>query len=416
VKPANRPATLVAVVQGGLCTSCGICASIDPRIDMRLAPNGHLRPHLPDDVDPALVEVCPGATVIGPDPQALDANTTLDPVWGPRRAMHRAWAMDPTVRHTAAAGGVLTALGMYLLESGRVDAILHVRAAPDDPALTLPQISRTPEEVLSGAQSRYGPVAPLLPVQDLLDAGSRFAVIAKPCDLNAIRNLARRDPRVDEQVAYLLTIFCGTTAGDDLPRNLARAHGMDPDALTVFRYRGMGWPGLTTLEDGGGQRAELSYEAAYLDESETRWSYDAPWRCKVCPDQLGEIADLSVPDGWLLDADGRPLHDEAPGVNVILERTARGSELVAAAIAAGAIELAELSERDFECMHADHRGYRLGEPGRLAGLREAGAAEPRTQGYRFAQMIELAGDDLLAAQRDGTLARIAQGQASEPLV
>ena len=26
--------------------SCGICASIDPRIDMRLAPNGHLRPHL----------------------------------------------------------------------------------------------------------------------------------------------------------------------------------------------------------------------------------------------------------------------------------------------------------------------------------------------------------------------------------
>ena len=305
---------------------------------------------------------------------------------------------------------------MYLLESGRVDAILHVRAAPDDPALTLPQISRTPEEVLSGAQSRYGPVAPLLPVQDLLDAGSRFAVIAKPCDLNAIRNLARRDPRVDAQVAYLLTIFCGTTAGDDLPRNLARAHGMDPDALTVFRYRGMGWPGLTTLEDGGGQRAELSYEAAYLDESETRWSYDAPWRCKVCPDQLGEVADLSVPDGWLLDADGRPLHDEAPGVNVILERTARGSELVAAAVAAGAIELAELSERDFECMHADHRGYRLGEPGRLAGLREAGAAEPRTQGYRLAQMIELAGDELLAAQRDGTLARIAQGQASEPLV
>ena len=67
-------------------------------------------------------------------------------------------------------------------------------------------------------------------------------------------------------------------------------------------------------------------------------------------------------------------------------------------------------------MHADHRGYRLGEPGRLAGLREAGAAEPRTQGYRFAQIIELAGDELLAAQRDGTLARIAQGQASEPLV
>jgi coenzyme F420 hydrogenase subunit beta len=191
---------------------------------------------------------------------------------------------------------------------------------------------------------------------------------------------------------------------------------MDPDALTTFRYRGMGWPGLTTLEDGTGRRAELTYEEAYLDESETRWNYDAPWRCKVCPDQLGEVADLSVPDGWLLDDAGTPLHEEAPGINVIFERTARGSELVTAAVEAGALQLGELSDRDFECMHADHRSYRLGEPGRLAGLREAGAAEPRTQGYRFAQMIELAGDEFLAAQRDGTLTRIEQGQASEPLV
>ena len=416
MKPANRPASLAEVVQGGLCSSCGICASIDPRIEMRLAPNGNLRPHLPADTDPALVEVCPGATVIGADPAALDEGTTLDPVWGPRRAMYRAWATDTEVRHTAAAGGVLTALGMFLLESGRVDAILHVRASGDDPTLTLPQISRTPAEVLSGAQSRYGPVAPLVPVMDLLAEGIRFAVIAKPCDLNAIRNLGRRDPRVDKQIAYLLTIFCGTTASRHMPRDMAMAHGMDPDALTVFRYRGMGWPGLTTLEDAAGQRAELTYEEAYLNDDEPRWKYEAPWRCKVCPDQLGEVADLSVPDGWLLDADGSPLHDEAPGINVIFERTARGSELVEAAVAAGAVELGELSDRDFECMHADHRSYRLGEPGRLAALREAGAAEPRTEGYRFAQMIELAGDEFLAAQRDGTLDRIERGQASEPLV
>jgi coenzyme F420 hydrogenase subunit beta len=109
VKPANRPATLAEVVEGGLCSSCGICASIDPRIEMRLAPNGNLRPHLPDDVDPALVDVCPGATVIGPDAAALEEGTRLDPVWGLRRAMHRAWATDPEVRHIAAAGGVLTA-------------------------------------------------------------------------------------------------------------------------------------------------------------------------------------------------------------------------------------------------------------------------------------------------------------------
>jgi coenzyme F420 hydrogenase subunit beta len=411
-----QPATLAEVVAGGLCASCGLCAAIDPRIEMRLAANGHLRPRLPEAVDPALVDVCPGATVIGPDPGALDAGTRLDPVWGPRRAMHRGWAADPDVRHVAAAGGALTALGMFLLASGRVDAVLHVRADGRDPTLTLPQVSRTPAEVLAGAQSRYGPVAPLLPVLDLLDEGSRFAVIGKPCDITAIRNLARRDPRVDEQVAYLLTIFCGTTASRHLPRAIATAHGLDPDALTLLRYRGMGWPGATALEDAEGRHVELTYDEAYLDETETRWTYDAPWRCKVCPDQIGEVADLSVPDGWLLADDGTPLHEEAPGVNVVFERTARGSELVAAAVAAGFLELDRLSERDFACMHADHRGYRLGEPGRLAGLREAGAAEPRVEGYRLAEMRALAGEETLAAERDGTLLRIAQGQASEPLL
>jgi coenzyme F420 hydrogenase subunit beta len=411
---ARHPASLAEVVQGGLCASCGLCAAADPRIAMRLAANGHLRPVLPADGAPELVDLCPGAQVTGPDPATLDPGTALDAVWGPRRAMHRGWAADPEIRHRAAAGGVLTALGVFLLEAGRVDAVLHVRAAADDPVLSVPQVSRTPAAVVAGAQSRYGPVAPLLPILDLLDEGIRFAVIAKPCDLNAIRNLARRDPRVDAQVAYLLTIFCGTTASALMPRDMARATGVDPDALTVMRYRGMGWPGPTVLEDTAGARAELSYREAYLDETETRWTYDAPWRCKVCPDQLGELADVSAPDGWILDDDGSPLHNEAPGVNVVFERTARGSELVRAAQAAGAIELAPLSERDFACMHADHRGFRLGEPARLAALREAGAAEPRVEGYRLPQMAELADDAFLAHQRAGTLERIARGQAAEP--
>ena len=413
---ARHPSTLAEVVAGGLCASCGLCAAADPRIEMRLAPNGHLRPRLPADGAPELVDLCPGATVTGPDPAALDAGTALDPVWGPRRAMHRAWAADPAIRHTAAAGGVLTALGGFLLASGRVDAVLHVRASDEHPALSVPHVSRTPDDVLAGAQSRYGPVAPLVPVLDLLDEGIRFAVIAKPCDLNAIRNLARRDPRVDEQVAYLLTIFCGTTASALMPRAMAGATGVDPDALTLVRYRGLGWPGPTVLEDAAGNRSELTYAQAYLDETETRWTYDAPWRCKVCPDQLGELADVSVPDGWLLADDGTPLHDEAPGVNVVLERTARGSELVRAAADAGVLELAELSERDFACMHADHRGFRLGEAARLAALHEAGAAAPRVTGYRLAQMVALADDAFLAEQRAGTLERIARGQASEPLV
>ena len=65
-------------------------------------------------------------------------------VWGrPIRTVHRGWAADPEVRFNAAAGGALTALGVFLIDSGKVDAVLHVRASTEKPMLTDAQISTT---------------------------------------------------------------------------------------------------------------------------------------------------------------------------------------------------------------------------------------------------------------------------------
>ena len=36
-----------------------------------------------------------------------------------------------------------------------------------------------------------------------------FALIAKPCDIAAVRNLARIDSRVDRYLRYALTFVCG---------------------------------------------------------------------------------------------------------------------------------------------------------------------------------------------------------------
>ena len=91
---------------------------------------------------------------------------------------------------------MLTALGVHLIRSGKVDAVLHVKASTVDPVQTDAWISTTVAEVIEGAQSRYGPAAPLVHVHRLLAEGKRFAVIGKPCDCSAIRNLAATDPRV----------------------------------------------------------------------------------------------------------------------------------------------------------------------------------------------------------------------------
>ena len=114
--------------------------------------------------------------------------------------------------------------------------------------LTDAQVSTTADEVVSGAQSRYGPAAPLVHVHRLLDAGRRFAVIGKPCDMAAIRNLARIDDRVETQIPYCLTIFCGGLPTSHTARKIADHYGVQADEVDVFRFRGNGWPGPTHVK------------------------------------------------------------------------------------------------------------------------------------------------------------------------
>lgn len=417
------------IVENGLCAGCGLCASLAglDRVEMQITSHGQIRPHVRETLRPELLSqirsVCPGIRVTGPDASQVASEGipnrstlhpgVLHPIWGPIRSLHRGWASDETVRFRSAAGGSMTALGVFLLESGRVDSILHVRASTRNPLRTEALVSTTSAEVVSGAQSRYGPAAPLVHVHRLLDEGRRFALLGKPCDVAAIRNLARIDSRVAEQIPYCLTIFCGGVPSLQTARKIAAYHGVPEDQVEVFRWRGNGWPGPTHVETCDGRAYDLTYEETWFDPSRP-WSYDIQFRCKICPDAIGELADVTCPDGWQM-RDGRPIHEEAPGVNLLIARTARGERLVAEAAAAGAIGLAPCGIDELEPMHADHLPRKLENPARIAGLRLAGAPAPRFAGFRRWRMVRAAGlrrsfRALLGARR-----RIRAGAHREPL-
>jgi len=273
-------------------------------VEMRLTSFGQIRPKVKRPIDPArldeVLKVCPGVEITGPRPFPAGEAGVLDPVWGPIKSLHRVWASDEEIRFRAAAGGALTALGRYLLRSGEVQAVLHVAASKSEPALTDAKISTTVEDVVEGAQSRYGPAAPLVHVKALLDQGLRFAVIAKPCDIAAIRNLGRVDARVGTQIPYCLTIFCGGVPTSHTAYRIAAYHGLSPDELGLFRWRGHGWPGPTHIESKNGRSFDLSYDTTWYDPR-VPWTYDIQFRCKICPDAIGELADVACPDGWVME-------------------------------------------------------------------------------------------------------------------
>jgi coenzyme F420 hydrogenase subunit beta len=408
------------IVGGGMCAGCGLCASLvgDDSLEMKITSAGRIRPVVKKPLLEHSMEqvraVCPGIRVTGPSPAIAGPKGTMHDVWGPIRTVHRGWAADPDVRFKAAAGGALTALGVFLIESGKVEAVLHVRASTENPMLTDAQISTTADEVISGAQSRYGPAAPLVHVHRLLDEGTRFAVIAKPCDIAAIRNLERIDSRVSEQIPFCLTNFCGGLPSAHTPEKIAGYHGLEPSEVSMFRFRGNGWPGPLHVEDKGGNSYDLTYVQAW-DEPGYPWTNDVQFRCKICPDAIGELSDVACPDGWIMEG-GKPVFNEAPGVNVVVARTERGEALVAEAAAAGAIELAPYGIDEFDAMHVDHLPRKLGLAARLAGVRFGGAPTPEFRNYRGLRTIIAAGFRRTIDNFLGTRRRVRSGANREPLI
>jgi coenzyme F420 hydrogenase subunit beta len=408
---------LETVVENGLCSGCGLCESVAgrDRVEMRVTAIGQLRPAvrgpLPEDVLERALAVCPGVEVRGPDRRPA---VRMHPVWGPIAGLARGWAADAQVRRHAAAGGVLSALAVHLLEHEDVDCVLHVRAdLPDRPLESVAQISRTREDVLAAAQSRYGPAAPLVHVHRLLDEGARFAVVAKPCDISAVRALQRRDPRAQRQVAALLTSYCGGVPSLRMAERIVRSHGVSPDEVTLFQFRGDGWPGPLRTRTRDGREFDVDYDTAWYDPT-VPWEYDMQFRCKICPDAIGEVADVSCPDGWIL-RDGEPVHAEAEGRNIIIARTLAGKALVERAREAGSLVTERCTVAELEATERDHLPRRLSASARAAGVRAAGRPTLGIHGYRSLQTARRAGARRTLAAAWGGFRRARRGATTEPL-
>ncbi|MDH3221414.1 MAG: Coenzyme F420 hydrogenase/dehydrogenase, beta subunit C-terminal domain [Gammaproteobacteria bacterium] len=409
---------LYAIVEQGLCIGCGLCQTVAGRDRVRVAKtlNGYLQPVVEGRLDQETVDriyaVCPGTSIEGLPERLVDADTRHDNVWGPWRRIVRAWAADPQVRFEGSTGGVLTALADYLLVSKRVDFILHVKASATEPSFGDATLSYSSADVLEAAGSRYGPAAPLVDIGEVLARGRPFAFIAKPCDVTALRNYARQDERVDRLVRYWLVMVCGGYGTPQGTVDFYRRAGIEPEQVTGLRYRGRGCPGPTRVETADGKAREFHY-IDFWGEDETTWTL--PFRCKICPDGIGEAADIAAADTWIGGGPNRVDSVDDPGTNALIARTRAGEELLAAAAADGALTIEYDIVPDILSVYQPHQvNKKYAVWARHQGLADAGRIVPRTERLRIEELARDLPEETREFQRKGTLKRIESGKASEP--
>lgn len=361
------------VVARGNCSGCGACAALEPTIEMELDARGYLRPVIDPDVAvprstvDLFRRICPGVSVTAARPPG----SVRHPTMGPAVSVWFGWAGDPDVRWRGSSAGVLTAMTQWLLASGTAHTVVGASMSTEAPTRTVALELQTRDQVLAAAGSRYAPVGTASRYDP---SDQQRAFVGKPCEVSAARAWTEMDQR---DAPVLLSFFCAGVPSQTATDQLVTSLGVEPPEATSVRYRGNGWPGPFEVRGKDGAERRLSYEESWG----SHLGRAVQSRCKVCPDGTGEHADIAVGDFWRTDDAGYPLFEDAKGECVVVARTQKGHELLAAARAQGVVILEPGDLNAVAAVQPLQVARRLQLRARLAGRFLAGKPGPRVRGF-----------------------------------
>lgn len=389
------------VLQQNLCSGCGACAFVgrEHGVTMLEMPTVGRRPigvdALPDRLKDEIVAACPGSQVRSPGwPGGPPGESEL--LVGPTTGIWEGWAAQAEIRWAGSSGGVVTALATYALEHLDMELVVHTGADPDMPWRNRTIVSRSRSELVGHSGSRYTTSSPVEAL-DIIESADRPCVfVGKPCDVAAVRELRRQRPALDRNLGLVLSFFCAGTPPSDASRRLAGELGFqDESTISSVRYRGQGWPGDFAVASADGRLAQLTYEESWGRLVQT----PRQLRCSLCPDGLGELADVTGGDAWHRSEDG------SAGISLILARTPHGADVVAAAIRDG--YLAATPSNADEVVRAQPLTRRRSlVPARAAALRTVLLPAPRFPGFHLSSAGRRVGARALTKEYLGTLRRL----------
>lgn len=245
-------------------------------------------------------------------------------------------------RDNGSSGGLVSWVAAELLRTGKVDAVAHV--APTDPAsggFFAYGLSRTVEQLFSGAKSRYHPVELNEILRTIRSTPGRYAIVGIPCFIKAVHLARRAEPVLAERITHTLGLFCGHMKSARFVESFAWQLGAPMPQVRAVDYRikdssrpANWYRAQLTLADGS-QHAEDWWQLVDGDWGAGFFQSEA---CNWCDDVAAETADVAFGDAWV-----EPFSSDGRGTNVAVTRSAEMLALLEAGIADGRLALSPVS-------------------------------------------------------------------------
>jgi coenzyme F420 hydrogenase subunit beta len=124
-----------------------------------------------------------------------EASRTYASGFGSYQEIYAARVKDPKVLEVAQDGGVVTALLLHALKTGRIDGAVVSAPDPERPCAPRPMCATSAEEILAAAGSWYTYCPNDLALEEAGVKGcTKVAFVGVPCQITPTRKIEQRDP------------------------------------------------------------------------------------------------------------------------------------------------------------------------------------------------------------------------------
>ncbi len=246
-------------------------------------------------------------------------------------ACRMGYAADESIRANAASGGMITALLVNWLETGKIDGAWVSRTAFEDGKLTYKTfIATTKEEILGCSSSVYMEMPLMKHINILREFNGKVAVVFTPCMMRAFNLLCEKDPELKAKVAVRLGLYCSGNHSDKATTFSMIKSGIDTADAKRLYYRRGHWRGESTVIYNNGSEKSFSYTKT-ICAYKNAYFFEKPG-CMLCQDHFAAAADISFGDIWLKSMKSNPIKHTGCVI-----RNEKALEMYNAAVAAGAV-------------------------------------------------------------------------------
>lgn len=345
-------------MRSDLCNRCGSCVGLSGGKIVFTDQEGEYRPIVlsePDETESArILNACAGKDFSFPlYREHFYANAPeFHTYTGPYHGIFIAHSNDEKIRRAGASGGIISAILIYLLKSGKIDGAVVTGMSKTKPWLAESYIATNEEEILEAAQSKYiiTSVNEILP--QIQEFRGKLAYVGLPGQVQSIRKLQKVKDVSVQNIHYIFGPFYGNTLLFSSVRSFLRSYKIyDYQNITKLWFRYGEWPGNMRVEMSDGRSAELpKFHANYLIP------FHILRNSLLCTDLSNEFTDISGGDAWA------PVYEErGKGFSMVLSRSEQGAAILTEMEAAGLISLTPITADEAITMHS--HGYDLKKRG-----------------------------------------------------